>query len=126
MIYYGSSTDIPDDLVLAHEEGNVVFFCGAGISYDAGIPLFKDLVDKTAQKTNIKLDEKEEELLEKGDCDVVYQEMERRVGSEKRTWLRGFTSKLLAPHKNLSDDEKQKPVTISERELLKQLHHAIL
>ena len=105
MIYYGSSTDIPDDLVLAHEEGNVVFFCGAGISYDAGIPLFKDLVDKTAQKTNIKLDEKEEELLEKGDCDVVYQEMERRVGSEKRTWLRGFTSKLLAPHKNLSDDD---------------------
>lgn len=105
MIYYGSSTEIPDDLVLAHEEGKVVFFCGAGISYDAGIPLFKDFVSKTAQKANIQLGEEELSLLEKGDCDVVYQEMERLVGSEKRAWLRGFSSQLLTPRKHLSDED---------------------
>jgi NAD-dependent SIR2 family protein deacetylase len=30
--------DIPDALLQAHEEGRVVFFCGAGISYPAGLP----------------------------------------------------------------------------------------
>ncbi len=105
MIYYGSSTEIPDDLVLAHEEGKVVFFCGAGISYDAGIPLFKDLVSETALNANIQLGKEELSLLENGDCDVVFQEMERRVDSEKRTWLRGFTSKLLTPRNDLSDDD---------------------
>jgi hypothetical protein len=38
--------DIPDLLLQAHEEGNVVFFCGAGISYPAGLPGFKGLVDR--------------------------------------------------------------------------------
>ncbi len=38
--------DIPNALLQAHEEGNMVFFCGAGISYPAGLPGFKGLVDK--------------------------------------------------------------------------------
>jgi len=36
--------EIPDLLLQAHEEGNVVFFCGAGISYPAGLPGFCGLV----------------------------------------------------------------------------------
>lgn len=36
--------EIPDLLLQAHEEGNVVFFCGAGISYPAGLPGFSGLV----------------------------------------------------------------------------------
>lgn len=102
MIYYGSSTEIPDDLVLAHEEGNVVFFCGAGISYDAGLPLFKELVAKTAQAAKLVLGKEGESLLEDGDCDVVYQEMEQCFGPAKRTMLREHTSKLLTPEKRLS------------------------
>ena len=43
-IAYGP--EIPDKLLQAHEEGSVVFFCGAGISYPAGLPGFKGLVDK--------------------------------------------------------------------------------
>lgn len=31
--------DIPDALLQAHEEGRVVFFCGAGISYPAGLQI---------------------------------------------------------------------------------------
>lgn len=38
--------DIPDALLQAHEEGRVVFFCGAGISYPARLPGFAGLVDK--------------------------------------------------------------------------------
>lgn len=38
--------DIPERLLQAHEEGRVVFFCGAGISYPARLPGFSDLVKK--------------------------------------------------------------------------------
>ncbi len=38
--------DIPERLLQAHEEGRVVFFCGAGISYPAGLPGFGSLVTR--------------------------------------------------------------------------------
>lgn len=38
--------DIPERLLQAHEDGRVVFFCGAGISYPARLPSFSGLVDK--------------------------------------------------------------------------------
>ena len=46
MQFITNGPDIPDALLQAHEEGRVVFFCGAGISYPAGLPGFKGLVDK--------------------------------------------------------------------------------
>ncbi len=36
---------IPEELRRAHEDGKVVFFCGAGISVPAGLPSFKELVE---------------------------------------------------------------------------------
>jgi hypothetical protein len=36
--------DIPERLLQAHEDGRVVFFCGAGISYPARLPGFAELV----------------------------------------------------------------------------------
>ena len=44
--FIASGPDIPERLLWAHEEGRVVFFCGAGISYPAGLPDFKGLVDQ--------------------------------------------------------------------------------
>ncbi|MEN1993302.1 MULTISPECIES: anti-phage defense-associated sirtuin Dsr1 [Stenotrophomonas] len=38
--------DIPERLLQAHEDGRVVFFCGAGISYPARLPGFSGLVAK--------------------------------------------------------------------------------
>ena len=38
--------DIPERLLQAHEDGRVVFFCGAGISYPARLPNFAGLVEK--------------------------------------------------------------------------------
>ncbi|WP_369794608.1 SIR2 family protein [Polaromonas sp. JS666] len=37
--------DIPERLLQLHEDGRVVFFCGAGISYPARLPDFGGLVD---------------------------------------------------------------------------------
>lgn len=46
MQFITNGPDIPDSLLQAHEEGRVVFFCGAGISYPAGLPGFSGLVDQ--------------------------------------------------------------------------------
>jgi NAD-dependent SIR2 family protein deacetylase len=46
MQFVKGGPDVPEVLLQAHEEGRVVFFCGAGISYPAGLPVFKNLVNK--------------------------------------------------------------------------------
>ncbi|WP_427914805.1 hypothetical protein ACPWT1_07800 [Ramlibacter sp. MMS24-I3-19] len=38
MQFIPNGPDIPDALLQAQEEDRVVFFCGAGISYPAGLP----------------------------------------------------------------------------------------
>ena len=43
--------DIPDALLQAHEDGRVVFFCGAGISYPAGLPGFKGTGGSTTPRS---------------------------------------------------------------------------
>ena len=42
--FVANGPDIPESLLQVHEEGRVVFFCGAGISYPAGLPGFGGLV----------------------------------------------------------------------------------
>lgn len=45
MQFIKNGPDVPDELLQAHEDGDVVFFCGAGVSYPAGLPGFGGLVD---------------------------------------------------------------------------------
>ena len=52
MQFVTNGPDIPDELLQAHEEGRVVFFCGAGISYPAGLPGFKGLVELISDVTD--------------------------------------------------------------------------
>ena len=44
MQFVKGGPDIPERLLQAHEDGRVVFFCGAGISYPAKLPDFAGLV----------------------------------------------------------------------------------
>ncbi len=46
MQFISNGPQVPDRLLQAHEDGEVVFFCGAGISYPARLPGFKGLVEK--------------------------------------------------------------------------------
>lgn len=46
MQFITNGPDIPERLLQAHEDGRVVFFCGAGISYPARLPGFAGLVKK--------------------------------------------------------------------------------
>ena len=44
MQFFKDGPDIPERLLQAHEDGHVVFFCGAGISRPTGLPEFEGLV----------------------------------------------------------------------------------
>lgn len=46
MQFVRQGPDIPERLLQAHEDGRVVFFCGAGISYPARLPGFAGLVKR--------------------------------------------------------------------------------
>lgn len=61
MQFVENGPDIPIELLSSHEEGKVVFFCGSGISFPAGLPLFDGLVNRIYQKLN---EEKTEDELE--------------------------------------------------------------
>ena len=49
MQFIKNGPDIPERLLQAHEEGRVVFFCGAGISFPAKLPSFAGLVKRLYQ-----------------------------------------------------------------------------
>src|SRR5687767_4037462 len=46
MQFVRNGPDIPERLLQAHEDGRVIFFCGAGISYSAKLPGFSGLVTR--------------------------------------------------------------------------------
>lgn len=49
MRFIPNGPDIPERLLQLHEDGQVVFFCGAGISYPARLPGFSGLVNQLYQ-----------------------------------------------------------------------------
>lgn len=49
MRFVKDGPDIPVELLEAQEEGRLVFFCGAGVSVPAGLPLFPGLVEQVRQ-----------------------------------------------------------------------------
>lgn len=82
--------DIPDALLQAHEDGRVVFFCGAGISYPAGLPGFEGLVRGVMQRTGEPPDATEDGLLRQEQFDCALGLYEHRVQggrSAVRRWL---------------------------------------
>lgn len=95
MIFPSTSTDIPEDLLSAQEEGKVVFFCGAGISCDAGIPMFNGLLDETALGLKHELSDSEKRLRKLGKLDQLYQSFERDFGDPIR--VRKVSAGILRP-----------------------------
>src|SRR5262249_34976800 len=54
MRFTASGPIIPDDLLLARDQGRVVFFCGAGVSRArAGLPSFFELAEKVIAKLGV-------------------------------------------------------------------------
>lgn len=86
--------DIPDALLQAHEEGRVVFFCGAGISYPAGLPGFKGLVEQVYQLNGTSLSDIEREAFERGQFDATLDLLERRLPGQRLAVRRALAQAL--------------------------------
>jgi hypothetical protein len=86
--------DIPDALLQAHEEGRVVFFCGAGISYPAGLPGFKGLVEEIYRLNGTALSDIERDAFEREQFDATLDLLERRLPGQRLAVRRALVQAL--------------------------------
>lgn len=84
MQFITNGPDIPDALLQAHEDGRVVFFCGAGISYPAGLPDFKGLVDAIYRLLGTVPDAIEQDAYSRGQFDATLDLLERRLPGQRQ------------------------------------------
>lgn len=94
MQFITNGPDIPDALLQAHEEGRVVFFCGAGISYPAGLPGFKGLVDEIYRRNGTTHSDIERAALDRGQFDAALDLLERRLPGQRLAVRRALARAL--------------------------------
>jgi len=89
--------DIPNALLQAHEEGRMVFFCGAGISYPAGLPGFKGLVDDIYHLVGTTQNDIEHRAYDRDQFDATLHLLEQRLPGG-RLAVRNALMKALQPN----------------------------
>jgi NAD-dependent SIR2 family protein deacetylase len=92
MRFLENSPDIPDELIRAVGNGDVIFLCGAGVSFAAGLPNFKVLTEQVYARLGEDLNYEHAEV-------TAYNqnEFDRALRSlEKRTNLPGMESSVRA------------------------------
>ncbi|MFB9159681.1 anti-phage defense-associated sirtuin Dsr1 [Chromobacterium violaceum] len=98
MQFVANGPDIPDALLQAHEEGRVVFFCGAGISYPAGLPGFGGLVDSIYEKVGTVRTSIEAQAFNSYQYDATLNLLEDRLpGQRKGLQMRKALAESLKP-----------------------------
>jgi NAD-dependent SIR2 family protein deacetylase len=73
--------DILIEVLQALEDGELVFFCGAGVSKPAGLPLFGELVKAIYECVHEEMTELEKKASINGEHDRVLTLLERRVNA---------------------------------------------
>lgn len=96
MQFVANGPEIPETLLQAHEEGRVVFFCGSGISFPAGLPDFKGLVDQIYAEVGTSPDPIEREAYSRSQYDGTLDLLERRITGQ-RLAVRRAMAKVLQP-----------------------------
>ena len=94
MQFITNGPDIPDALLQAHEEGRVVFFCGAGISYPAGLPGFNGLVEQIYRLNGTAHSDIEREAFNRGQFDATLDLLERRLPGQRLAVRRALAQAL--------------------------------
>ncbi len=94
MQFVPNGPDIPNALLQAHEEGRVVFFCGAGISYPADLPGFKGLVEQIYRLSGTELTDIEHEAFDRGQFDATLDLLERRLPGQRLAVRRALAQAL--------------------------------
>lgn len=100
MQFVTNGPDVPDELLQAHEEGKVVFFCGAGISYPAGLLDFKGLVQLIYKEALTTFDSAEQKAFDNYQYDATLDLLERRLPNG-RAAVREALARALKPNLRL-------------------------
>lgn len=83
MQFINNGPDVPNALLEAHEDGRVIFFCGAGIAYPAGLPGFKGLVERIYQNLGTVRSPIEDDAFQRGQYDATLDMLERRIPGQR-------------------------------------------
>jgi hypothetical protein len=75
--------DIPLEVLEAQENGRLIFFCGAGISYPAGLPIFSQLVSDVFDGLNEEPNELETEAIKSKAFDRALGLLETRLQGDR-------------------------------------------
>lgn len=81
MRFIKDGPDVPERLVQEQEDGNVVFFCGAGVSYPAGLPGFQGLVKSLYRELGESFHPVEQTAFKESRFDTVVYLLERRIAN---------------------------------------------
>jgi hypothetical protein len=100
MQFVANGPNIPDVLLQAHEENGIVFFCGAGISYPAGLPGFEGLVEHIYQIVGTCRTDIEQLAFGRKQFDATLDLLERRLPGQ-RIAVRKALAKSLQPNLRL-------------------------
>ena len=96
MQFFKDGPDIPEHLLEAHEDGEVVFFCGAGISYPAGLPGFECLVKRLYRRLAVNPDAEQQAAIDSEQFDTAVALLEEKhVGGREQ--VREALNKILKP-----------------------------
>jgi hypothetical protein len=94
MQFVANGPDIFDPLLQAHEEGRMVFFCGAGISYPAGLPGFQGLVDEIYGIVGTTRNPIEQDAYSRSQFDATLDLLERRLPGQRLAVRKALTKAL--------------------------------
>ena len=102
MQFVKDGPDIPERLLQTHEDGQVVFFCGAGISCPAGLPLFGPLVKCVYRTLGVEPDAVQEAAFKAKRFDTALGLLEGN-DERKRETVRRAVAEILTPNLALRD-----------------------
>jgi hypothetical protein len=111
MQFIKNGPDIPERLLQEHEDGKIVLFCGAGVSYPAKLPGFGGLVDKLYASLGEIPSFVECAAIKKEQYDTAIGLLERRL-VDGRAVVREQLAKILTP------DLSEPQVTATQEALL--------
>ena len=98
MNFVKNGPDIPERLLHAHEDGRVVFFCGAGVSYPARLPGFAGLVEKLYTALGTTPNAVQQAAIKAGQFDTAVGLLEADiVGGRKEANVRKALAAILKP-----------------------------